>query len=69
MARLHEHAEVTLIDALDPPGLTKLRDALPGAHGLLGASLRLDAALLDWHRNWRRWPACPSASTTTTSST
>ena len=47
MARLHAHAEVTLIDALDAPGLAKLRDALPGAHGLLGASLRLDATLLD----------------------
>ena len=47
MARLHEHAEVTLIDALDDAGLAKLRDALPGAHGLLGASLRLDARLLD----------------------
>lgn len=47
MARLHEQAEVTLIEALDEPGLAKLRDALPGAHGLLGASLRLDATLLD----------------------
>ncbi|WP_085633720.1 MULTISPECIES: D-glycerate dehydrogenase [unclassified Pseudomonas] len=47
MARLHEHVDVTLIDALDADGLMKLRDALPGAHGLLGASLRLDAALLD----------------------
>jgi len=47
MARLHEQADVTLIDALDESGLTKLRDALPTAQGLLGASLRLDAALLD----------------------
>jgi len=47
MARLHEQAEVTLIDALDESGLAKLREALPGAHGLLGASLRLDAELLD----------------------
>lgn len=47
MARLHEHVDVTLIDALDEPGLARLRDALPGAHGLLGASLRLDAKLLD----------------------
>ncbi|MBW4964670.1 hypothetical protein KZZ06_22000, partial [Sulfitobacter sp. CW3] len=46
MARLHEHADVTLIDALDEPGLARLRDALPSAHGLLGASLRLDAELL-----------------------
>ncbi|MEA1136052.1 bifunctional glyoxylate/hydroxypyruvate reductase B, partial [Klebsiella pneumoniae] len=37
---------VTLIDALDEPGLARLRDALPSAHGLLGASLRLDAELL-----------------------
>ena len=47
MARLHEQADVTLIEALDQAGLAKLRDALPGAHGLLGASLRLDAQLLD----------------------
>lgn len=47
MARLHEQAEVTLIEALDESGLAKLRKALPGAHGLLGASLRLDAELLD----------------------
>ena len=47
MARLHEHADVTLIEALDATGLAKLRDALPTAHGLLGASLRLDAQLLD----------------------
>lgn len=47
MARLHEHVDATLIDALDEPGLARLRDALPGAHGLLGASLRLDAKLLD----------------------
>ena len=47
MARLHEHAEVTLIESLDAEGLGKLRDALPRAHGLLGASLKLDAELLD----------------------
>ena len=47
MARLHEQADVTLIEALDASGLAKLRDALPTAHGLLGASLRLDAQLLD----------------------
>ncbi len=47
MARLHEQAEVTLIDSLDAEGLGKLRDALPRAHGLLGASLKLDAELLD----------------------
>jgi phosphogluconate 2-dehydrogenase len=47
MARLHEAAQVTLIENLDPTGLAQLRDALPSAHGLLGASLRLDANLLD----------------------
>ena len=47
MARLHEHTQVTLIDKLDSDGLMRLRDALPGARGLLGASLRLDAELLD----------------------
>ncbi|MFA7943733.1 2-hydroxyacid dehydrogenase [Pseudomonas brenneri] len=47
MARLHEAAEVTLIESLDPTGQAQLRDALPSAHGLLGASLRLDAQLLD----------------------
>jgi phosphogluconate 2-dehydrogenase len=47
MARLQERAEVTLIESLDAEGLGKLRDALPRAHGLLGASLKLDARLLD----------------------
>lgn len=47
MARLHEQAQVTLIDTLDSDGLIRLRDALPSARGLLGASLRLDAGLLD----------------------
>ncbi|WP_347927011.1 NAD(P)-dependent oxidoreductase [Pseudomonas helvetica] len=47
MARLHEQAEVTLIDSLDAEGLKRLREALPTAHGLLGASLKLDAELLD----------------------
>jgi len=47
MARLHELADVTLIESLDAEGLGKLRDALPRAHGLLGASLKLDAELLD----------------------
>lgn len=47
MARLHEHADVTLIDNLEPDGLAQLRNALPRAHGLLGASLKLDAQLLD----------------------
>lgn len=47
MARLHEQTEVTLIDSLDADGLAQLREALPRAHGLLGASLKLDAGLLD----------------------
>ena len=47
MARLSEQAEVTLIERLDAEGLARLRDALPRAHGLLGASLKLDAELLD----------------------
>ncbi|QZP31311.1 NAD(P)-dependent oxidoreductase [Pseudomonas sp. DR48] len=47
MARLHEHADVTLIDNLNPEGIAQLRDALPRAQGLLGASLKLDAQLLD----------------------
>ncbi|MFJ2364723.1 2-hydroxyacid dehydrogenase [Pseudomonas sp. NPDC087697] len=47
MARLHEQVQVTLIDNLNAEGLKLLREALPGAHGLLGASLKLDAELLD----------------------
>jgi phosphogluconate 2-dehydrogenase len=47
MARLHEQADVTLIESLDAEGLARLREALPRAHGLLGASLKLDAGLLD----------------------
>ena len=47
MARLQDRVEVTWVDTSAPDGLASLRDALPGAHGLLGASLRLDASLLD----------------------
>ncbi|VVM57666.1 Glyoxylate/hydroxypyruvate reductase B [Pseudomonas fluorescens] len=47
MSRLQAQTEVTLIDSLDAEGLARLRDALPRAHGLLGASLKLDAELLD----------------------
>jgi len=47
MARLREQTEVTLIERLDAEGLAQLREALPQAHGLLGASLELDAELLD----------------------
>lgn len=47
MARLQARVEVTQVDINQPDGLARLRDALPTAHGLLGASLRLDAGLLD----------------------
>ncbi|MGE8058514.1 2-hydroxyacid dehydrogenase [Pseudomonas sp. NPDC089547] len=47
MARLREQVEVTWVDTAQADGLARLRDALPGTHGLLGASLRLDASLLD----------------------
>jgi phosphogluconate 2-dehydrogenase len=47
MARLQEQVEVTLIDKLDADGMAQLRHALPRAHGLLGASLKLDGELLD----------------------
>jgi phosphogluconate 2-dehydrogenase len=48
MERLQARAEVTLID--DPKsseGLARLRDALPHADALLGASVKMDAELLD----------------------
>ncbi|NIE75991.1 D-glycerate dehydrogenase [Pantoea sp. Ap-967] len=47
LAQLQAQVEVTWVDMAKPDGLARLRDALPGAHGLLGASLRLDSALLD----------------------
>ena len=47
MQCLEEHAHVTLIERLDAQGLEQLRAALPQAQGLLGASLKLDAQLLD----------------------
>ena len=48
MARLQACANVTLIeDPKSPQGLAQLREALPTADGLLGASLKLDAQLLD----------------------
>ncbi|AHL33741.1 bifunctional glyoxylate/hydroxypyruvate reductase B [Pseudomonas brassicacearum] len=47
MARLQAQAQVTLIERLNAQGLVQLREALPSAHGLLGASLKLDAPLLD----------------------
>src|SRR5471032_2560901 len=47
MARLQAQTDVTLIEEPNRDGLARLRAALPGAHGLLGASLKLDADLLD----------------------
>ncbi|MHC6227435.1 2-hydroxyacid dehydrogenase [Pseudomonas sp. X10] len=47
MARLERHADVTWVDTSQNGGLARLRDALPGVHGLLGASLRIDAGLLE----------------------
>jgi len=47
LAKLEEQVEVTWVDTRAADGLARLRDALPGAHGLLGASLRLDSELLD----------------------
>ena len=47
MQRLQAHTEVTLVEAPAADGLARLRAALPGAHGLLGASLRLGDELLD----------------------
>lgn len=48
MQRLQSQAEVTLIeDPKSSDGLARLSDALPRADGLLGASLKLDAGLLD----------------------
>ncbi|KQB53625.1 D-glycerate dehydrogenase [Pseudomonas endophytica] len=47
MQRLEAQTHVTLIKRLDAQGLEQLRAALPHAHGLLGASLKLDARLLD----------------------
>ncbi|WP_287812976.1 NAD(P)-dependent oxidoreductase [Pseudomonas sp.] len=47
LARLENEVEVTYIDDPASDGLARLREALPQAHGLLGASLKLDAALLD----------------------
>ena len=47
MQRLEAQAQVTLIERLDEQGMSQLRAALPHAHGLLGASLKLDAQLLD----------------------
>ncbi len=47
MQRLQAHADVTLIEDPKRDDLARLRAALPQAHGLLGASIKLDAELLD----------------------
>lgn len=47
MQRLQAKADVTLIKKLDAAGMDQLRAALPRAQGILGASLKLDAQLLD----------------------
>jgi len=47
LARLENEVDVTYIDDPASDGLARLRQALPQAQGLLGASLKLDAAVLD----------------------
>jgi len=47
MQRLQAQADITLIKKLDAAGMDQLRAALPRAQGILGASLKLDAQLLD----------------------
>lgn len=47
LEKLQAHAEVTYIDDPKRDGLQRLREALPSAQGLLGASIRMDAQLLD----------------------
>jgi phosphogluconate 2-dehydrogenase len=47
MQRLQAHADVTLIEHPKHDNLAALRAALPQAQGLLGASIKLDAQLLD----------------------
>jgi len=47
LARLGDQVDVTYVEDPASDGLARLREALPQAHGLLGASLMLDAALLD----------------------
>ena len=47
LERLQQQVDVTQVDLNASDGLARLRDALPDAHGLLGASLPLGSALLD----------------------
>lgn len=65
MARLQNHVEVTWVDTTQPDGLARLRDALPGAHGLLGAACAWMPACLTWRRSWKWCPAFRWAWTTT----
>lgn len=70
MERLQAHAEVTLIEGpKSADGLARLRDALPQADGLLGASLKLDAQLLDLAPKLTAVSSVSVGSTTTTSTT
>ena len=69
MERLRERVEVLLVEEPGRDGLARLRDALPEAHGLLGASLRLDAGLLDLAPRLEAIAASRWASTTMTSTT
>lgn len=69
MARLQEQYEVTLINSLDADGLMQLRDALPRAHGLLGASLSSMRRCSISRHNSRPLPAYRWVSITTTSIT
>ncbi|WP_213880501.1 D-glycerate dehydrogenase [Pseudomonas sp. dw_358] len=47
LAKLQDAADVTFIDEPKRDNLQRLREALPSADGLLGASIKLDPALLD----------------------
>jgi len=46
MDRLRAAADVTVIEEPKGAGLAALKEALPTAHGLLGASLKIDSSLL-----------------------
>ena len=47
LARLRAECEVTYFEAIDAGNRAAFADAIRGAHGLLGASVRLDRELLD----------------------
>lgn len=65
MARLQERVEVTWVDTSLPDGLARLRDALPGAHGLLGPACAWMPACWTWRLSWKWCPAFRWAWTTT----